>query len=177
MPISLNNSKDIVANSVSIIRGNRTIDLVETTDAVQGFAPETLNSLEKLATAMNNDHGIFTTLSTDEDAKQDKFITSSLPANAGRLFDTDSTNFRAINVSTPLSITATRSDYLTITSDTYDKANIDGKITTVNNTLDTQATTTAVNAKQYKIILGTSSTGSQALFNTTTSKLKKYRWS
>ena len=55
MPISLNNSKDIVANSVSIIRGNRTIDLVETIDAVQGFAPETLNSLEKLATAMNND--------------------------------------------------------------------------------------------------------------------------
>ena len=52
MPISLNNSKDIVANSVSIIRGNRTIDLVETTDAVQGFAPETLNSLEKLATAI-----------------------------------------------------------------------------------------------------------------------------
>ena len=55
MPISLNNSKDIVANSVSIIRGNRTIDLVETIDAVQGFAPETLNSLEKLADAMNND--------------------------------------------------------------------------------------------------------------------------
>jgi hypothetical protein len=55
MPISLNNSKDIVANSVSIIKGNRTSDLVETIDAVQGFAPETLNSLEKLATAMNND--------------------------------------------------------------------------------------------------------------------------
>ena len=53
--MSLNNSKDIVANSVSIIRGNRTIDLVETIDAVQGFAPETLNSLEKLADAMNND--------------------------------------------------------------------------------------------------------------------------
>ncbi len=55
MPISFNNNKDIVANSVSIIKGNRTIDLVETIDAVQGFAPETLNSLEKLATAMNND--------------------------------------------------------------------------------------------------------------------------
>ena len=47
MPISLNNSKDIVANSVSIIRGNRTIDLVETIDAVQGFAPSTLNSCWK----------------------------------------------------------------------------------------------------------------------------------
>ena len=57
MPLSLNNSKDIVANSISILKGNRTIDVLETIDAVQGFAPSTLNSLEKLATAMNNDSG------------------------------------------------------------------------------------------------------------------------
>ena len=75
MPISLNNSKDIVANSVSIIRGNRTIDLVETIDAVQGFAPSTLNSLEKLATAMNNDPAFFTTLSTSIGNKADKSTT------------------------------------------------------------------------------------------------------
>ena len=55
MPLSLSNSKDIVANSISIIKGNRTIDVLETIDAVSGLAPETLNSLEKLATAMNND--------------------------------------------------------------------------------------------------------------------------
>ena len=55
MPLSLNNRKDIVANSISIIKGNRTIDVLETIDAVSGLAPETLNSLEKLATAMNND--------------------------------------------------------------------------------------------------------------------------
>ena len=75
MPISLNNSKDIVANSVSIIRGNRTIDLVETIDAVQGFAPSTLNSLEKLATAMNNDPAFFTALSTSIENKADKSTT------------------------------------------------------------------------------------------------------
>ena len=75
MPISLNNSKDIVANSVSIIRGNRTIDLVESIDAVQGFAPSTLNSLEKLATAMNNDPAFFTTLSTSINDKADKSTT------------------------------------------------------------------------------------------------------
>ena len=62
MPISLNNSKDIVANRVSVIKGNRTIDLIETIDAVQGFAPETLNSLEKLATAMNNDSNFYNTI-------------------------------------------------------------------------------------------------------------------
>ena len=32
MPLSLNNSKDIVANSVSVIKGNETIDLLENAD-------------------------------------------------------------------------------------------------------------------------------------------------
>ena len=59
MPISLNTSKDTVANSLSIIKGNKTIDLLETIDAVQGLAPETLNSLEKLATALNGDSTFF----------------------------------------------------------------------------------------------------------------------
>jgi hypothetical protein len=75
MPISLDNSKDIVANTVSIIRGNRTIDLVETIDAVQGFAPETFNSLEKLATAMNNGPSFSTALSTAIGDKADKSTT------------------------------------------------------------------------------------------------------
>ena len=55
MALSLTNSKDIVANSITVIKGNRAIDLLDTIDAVQGLAPDTLNSLEKLATAMNND--------------------------------------------------------------------------------------------------------------------------
>ena len=59
MPLSLNNSKDIVANSVSVLKGNRTIDLLESLDSVTGLAPETLNSLEKLAKALNNDAVFF----------------------------------------------------------------------------------------------------------------------
>ena len=55
MPLSLNNCKDIVANSISIIKGNKTVDLIESLEAVTGLAPETLNSLEKLATALNGD--------------------------------------------------------------------------------------------------------------------------
>ena len=66
-------------------------------------------------------------------------------------------------MSAPLSITTPNFDYVSLSCDAYDKANIDGKITTINNNN---------NAKQDKIILGTSSTGSQSLFNTTTSKLK-----
>ena len=47
MPVRLSNSKDIVANSISIVKANQVIDLLDTIDAVQGLAPETLNSLEK----------------------------------------------------------------------------------------------------------------------------------
>ena len=36
MALSLTNSKDIVANSITLIKGNRAIDLLETIDAVQG---------------------------------------------------------------------------------------------------------------------------------------------
>ncbi len=55
MTLTLNIRKDIVADSIAVIKGNRTIDVLETIEALQGIAPETLNSLEKLATALNND--------------------------------------------------------------------------------------------------------------------------
>ena len=64
MPLSLNNSKDIVANSVSVLKGNQTIDLLQSLDSVTGLAPATLNSLEKLAKALNDDAGFFTTVTT-----------------------------------------------------------------------------------------------------------------
>ncbi len=173
MAPSLTNGKDIVSNSITIVNGSRAIDLIETIDTVQGLAPENSNSLEKLATALNNDNHFFSSITTslgnksdksttytrvetnnlldakvDDtemtnyatntgvatslNAKQHKFIIAEIPADTGRLFDNNSTKFRAINVETPLSITATRDDYSTITSDTYDESNIDSKITTIN---------------------------------------------
>jgi predicted ATP-grasp superfamily ATP-dependent carboligase len=78
MPVSLNNSKDIIANSVSVIKGNKTIDVIETIDAVQGLAPETLNSLEKLATALNNDSNYFQTVSAAISTKADTATVNTL---------------------------------------------------------------------------------------------------
>jgi predicted ATP-grasp superfamily ATP-dependent carboligase len=75
MALSLTNSKDIVANSVTVVKGNRAIDLLETIDAVTGLAPDTLNSLEKLAKAMNDDPVFFTALSSAIDNKADKSTT------------------------------------------------------------------------------------------------------
>ena len=97
MPLSLNNSKDIVANSISILKGNRTIDVLETIDAVQGFAPSTLNSLEKLATAMNNDPAFFTALSTSINDKADKSTTYTQSVTNGlqdkKVDDTEMTDY------------------------------------------------------------------------------------
>ena len=64
MALSLTNSKDLVVNSITVVKGNRAIDLVDTLDAVSGLAPDTLNSLQKLASALNNDSGFFTTVTT-----------------------------------------------------------------------------------------------------------------
>ena len=46
--------------------------------------------------------------------KQNKFLVAEIPANTGRLFDNNSTKFRAMHVATPLSITTPNFDYLTI---------------------------------------------------------------
>ena len=62
MAVSLTNSKDIVANNISVIENNKVIDLKELflskLDAIEnivGLPGETLNSLQKLAEARNSD--------------------------------------------------------------------------------------------------------------------------
>ena len=81
MPLSLNNRSDIVADSTSIIKGNNTVDLIESLDAVTGLAPATLNSLEKLATALNNDAGFFTTVTTALGSKADSSTVTAALSN------------------------------------------------------------------------------------------------
>ena len=69
------------------------------------------------------------TLTSAIDTKQNKFLTTTtIPANTGRLFDVGNTKLRAISVGTPLSITATRDDYLNISCDSYTKSQTDTKI-------------------------------------------------
>ena len=70
--VTLSNSVDIVANSVSVIRGQQVIDLLDTVNDVKGLAPETLDSLEKLASAMDNNPEFYTSIAQAIQQKADK---------------------------------------------------------------------------------------------------------
>ena len=112
MPVRLNNSKDIVANSFSLIKGNRTIDVLETIDVVQGLAPETLNSLEKLANALNGDSNYFQTESAAIANKADTGTTYN-EATVHSLLDAKVDDTEMVNYATAAT--------------TYNKTDIDNK--------------------------------------------------
>ena len=150
MSLSLTNRDDIIANSYSLITSTGSV--VNILDAVQssvvGLPPATLNTLEKLSAAISDDPTYFTTMQNAINAKvntttltttvetlnasiagkQGKFIVSDIPANTGRLFDSNSTKFRGINVASPLSIATPGFEYLTISCDSYTKLETDGKV-------------------------------------------------
>ena len=66
---SLTNSKDIIANSISLIIGNKVVDLnylFLTKDSsvsdIIGLAPEDLDTIAEIAAAINNDNNVFGTI-------------------------------------------------------------------------------------------------------------------
>ena len=59
MPVYLTNSVDIVANSVQIIKNDQVVDVLDNITNITGLPPETMNSLEKIASAMDNDPDFF----------------------------------------------------------------------------------------------------------------------
>ena len=162
MSVSLNNSEDIVANSIGIIKGNKTIDVYESISAVQGLAPETLNSLEKVATAIDNNPQFFQTVAN----KQATLSNGTLITGSQSLLNTATSKIKNI-VGKNLTLTADDNNITIEGVDAYDKLNIDGKLETIN---------TNVANKQAALSNGTLITGSQSLLNTATSKIKKYCW-
>ena len=191
--VSLSGVKEIIADTISLQEGSKIVNIKEKfydkstvntmLSSVVGLPPNTLNSLEKVSTALNGDPNFFTTVNDKfkdkqntlsngtlitgskkllntttstlknivgtnltltetennltieaTDAydkpnidnkflnKQDKFIIAgTLPAGTSRLFDVSSNKFKAINVSSPMAISATSDDYLSITCDSYNK--------------------------------------------------------
>ena len=60
--LSMNNSKDIIANSIRLVNKNEMKDindiLLSKSDAaaIVGIAPDTLNTLQEIAESINNDN-------------------------------------------------------------------------------------------------------------------------
>ena len=98
MALSLTNSKDIVANNVTVVKGSRAIDLIDTIEAVQGFAPEALNSLEKLATALNNDNNFFSSITAAIDNKQAKINLGTSITGSQSLLNTTTSKLKILLV-------------------------------------------------------------------------------
>ena len=62
MPVSLSNSIDIIANYVSIVQDYRVVNILDLISQITGLAPETLNTLQKLAESINNDNTFYNTI-------------------------------------------------------------------------------------------------------------------
>ena len=62
MPVSLTNSIDIIANSVSVVQNNKIVHLLDRIYQITGLAPETLNPLQKLAESINNENIFYNTI-------------------------------------------------------------------------------------------------------------------
>ena len=78
MAVSLTNSKDIVANSISVIDKNKIIDLKElflsnldALNKIVGLPVATLDSLQKLAEAINSDANFFNNMMRAINLKSD----------------------------------------------------------------------------------------------------------
>jgi len=74
MSLSLTNSEDIIANSVSIINSKgQLVDLIQLLgETFIGLPPDTLDTLEKIATAIDNDPAFLTTVRALLDTKAEK---------------------------------------------------------------------------------------------------------
>jgi hypothetical protein len=129
---------------------------------VVGLPPETLNSLQKVSTALNGDPNFFTTVNGKFDNKQNKISNGTLITGSKSLLNTTTSKLKNI-VGSNLSLTEDDNN-LTITAvDAYNKDEITTKIQTIN---------TDINKKQNTLSNGTLITNSKSLLNTTTSKLK-----
>ena len=62
MPVSLTNIIDIIANSDSVIQNNKIVNILDISFQITGLAPETLNTLQKLAESINNDSTFYNTI-------------------------------------------------------------------------------------------------------------------
>ena len=129
---ALGNKQNTLSNGTSIT-GSESL-LNTTTSKIKNIVGTNL-------TLTADDHNLTIAGPYDKSALDNKFaskqnnflVADTLPANTSRLFDASETNFRAINVTSPLSIATTNDSYLSISCDSYTKEEVTYKISSLVN--------------------------------------------
>ncbi len=107
MPLSLNNSKDIVANSISIIKGDTVVDVLASLEAGTGVTLATLTPLldAKVDDTEMADYALKTYVNTAVGAKQATLSAGTTTTNARAIFSgtiikniVPGQNFRTLSV-------------------------------------------------------------------------------
>ena len=158
--INLTNRADIECDSLTIINNNGRINvgtsitnLNNTVNSVTGLPIETLNSLQKIGEAIDNDPLFFTNTNSKIDAKQATLNNGTAVTNSQAILS--GTKIKNIVPSTGISMTS-NIDNITITGiDSYDKPNIDAKLLTINTDITNKQatlsnTTEVANSKTHR---------------------------
>ena len=102
--VSLSGVKEIIADSVSLIEGNEIINIKDKfydrstvntmLSSVIGLPPETLNSLEKVSTALDGDPNFFTTINNKFVNKQNTLTLGTSITGCQHLLNTTTSKIK-----------------------------------------------------------------------------------
>ena len=96
--VSLSGVKEIISDTISLQEGNQIVNIKDKfydkstvntmLSSVVGIPPDTLNSLQKVSTALNNDPNFFTSISGKLDDKQDTISNGTSITGSQHLLNT-----------------------------------------------------------------------------------------
>ena len=113
MAVSITNSLDIVANTISVVDKDKVIDLKElflskldAITSIVGLPVETLNSLQKLAEAINSDANFVNTIMAKISLKSDiTYVNTQFDTILRKFLNYDTTDASTIKLNLESSIT------------------------------------------------------------------------
>ena len=102
--VSLTGVKEIIADTISLQEGNQIVNIKDKfydkstvntmLSSVVGIPPDTLNSLQKVSTALNNDPIFFTSISGKLDDKQDAISNGTSITGSQNLLNTTTSKIK-----------------------------------------------------------------------------------
>ena len=97
MSVNLTNTKGIIADSINVKKGNAPVNVLDSSNNIAGLPPETLDSLEKIANAMDNDPNFFQTIADGLGAKLNTQTFNDTMTDVNAEFETIDDELEAVN--------------------------------------------------------------------------------